>query len=109
MPASRHQPSKSVLARRLRQARERAGLAQERLGQLAGLEESSSSARMSRYETGIHEPPQQFVQAVAKVLGLSPAFFYCNDDRLAEIIRIYSDASESKREVLHSCSLDLIE
>jgi transcriptional regulator with XRE-family HTH domain len=109
MPAFRPQPQKSILGRRLQQARERAGLAQDRVGQLAGLEESSSSARMSRYENGIHEPPLQFVQAVAKVFGLSPAYFYCNDDRLAEIIRIYSDVSEAKRELLYQSSRDLAE
>lgn len=91
----------STLGRRLREARERAGLPQDRLGVLAGLEESSSSARMSRYEGGIHEPPLQFVEAVAKVVGISAAYFYCSDDRLADLIRIYSDLSEVKRDLLH--------
>jgi transcriptional regulator with XRE-family HTH domain len=100
---------KRVLSRRLRQARQLHGLPQDRLGVLAGLEESSSSARMSRYESGIHEPPVPFVEAVAKVLGISVAFFYCADDRLAEIIRIYSDLSEDKREALHQSACKLAE
>lgn len=99
----------TVLSRRLRQARQRRGLPQDRLGVLAGLEESSSSARMSRYESGIHEPTLQFVEAVAKVLGMSAAFFYCADDRLAEIIQIYSDLSEAKREALHQQSIKMVE
>lgn len=102
-------PKTSILSRRLRQARQRHDLSQDRLGILVGLEESSSSARMSRYESGIHEPPLQFVEAVAKVLGISAAYFYCSDDRLAEIIRIYSDLSEAKREALHSAAAALIE
>lgn len=93
----------------MRQARQRHDLSQDRLGILVGLEESSSSARMSRYESGIHEPPLQFVEAIAKVLGISAAYFYCSDDRLAEIIRIYSDLSEAKREALHSAATALIE
>jgi transcriptional regulator with XRE-family HTH domain len=70
------------------------------LGVLAGLEESSSSARISRYESGIHEPPVRFAEALAKVLGISAAFFYCADDRLAEIIMLYTDASEPKRRLM---------
>ena len=90
----------SPVSRRLREERVRQGLAQDRLGVLAGLEESSASARMSRYESGIHEPPYEFVEAVAKVLGVSPAFFYCSDENLAEIIRASSDLPQSKRTAL---------
>ena len=93
-------PKNTVISRRLRQARQSRDLPQDRLGVLAGLEESSSSARMSRYESGIHEPTYQFVETIAKVLGVSAAFFYCADDRLAEIISIYSDLSETKRKAL---------
>jgi transcriptional regulator with XRE-family HTH domain len=97
----------STLSRRLRQARQRAGLAQDKLGVLAGLDESLSSARMSRYESGIHEPSSQFVAAIAKVLGLSPAFFYCEDDDLADLILAYSSASPAQREEIcqftHAC------
>jgi len=98
---SKHTQSKNtVVSRRLRQARQSRDLPQDRLGVMAGLEESSSSARMSRYESGIHEPTYQFVEAIAKVLGISAAYFYCADDRLAEIIRIYSDLSETRRKAL---------
>lgn len=78
----------------------RANLPQDQLGVLAGLEESSSSARISRYESGIHEPPVRFAEALAKVLGISAAFFYCGDDRLAEVILLYSDMSEPKKRAL---------
>ena len=63
----------------------------------AGLEESASSARMSRYESGIHAPPFQFAEALSRVLDVSPAYFYCPDDRLAEIIQLYSSMSELDR------------
>jgi transcriptional regulator with XRE-family HTH domain len=102
-----HDTKSSTLSRRLRQARQRAGLAQDKLGILAGLDESLSSTRMSRYETGIHEPTSQFVEAIAKVLGLSPAFFYCEDDDLADLILAYSSASPAQREEIcqftHAC------
>ncbi|WP_090189676.1 MULTISPECIES: helix-turn-helix transcriptional regulator [unclassified Duganella] len=94
---SRKPSDRGLFGRRLRQARLRADLPQDQLGVLAGLEESSSSARISRYESGIHEPPVRFAESLAKVLGVSAAFFYCADDRLAEIILLYADMSESKR------------
>lgn len=94
---SRKPSDPGLFGRRLRQARLRADLPQDQLGVLAGLEESSSSARISRYESGIHEPPVRFAEALAKVLGVSAAFFYCADDRLAEIILLYADMAEAKR------------
>ena len=99
----------STVSLRIRQERLRQGIAQERLGVLAGLEESSASARMSRYESGIHEPPFEFVEAIAKVLGVSPAFFYCPDDKLAEMIRTYSDLPQSKRAALHKIVVEFAE
>lgn len=85
----------------------RADLPQDRLGALAGLDESSSSARISRYESGIHEPPVRFAEALAKVLGISAAFFYCADDRLAEIILRYGSSSEKKRQDLYEAAMAL--
>lgn len=78
----------------------RNGLPQDVLGVKAGLEESASSARISRYESGIHEPPFQFAEALAEVLEVSPAYFYCPDDRLAEIILLYSSMNETRRAAL---------
>ncbi|MGJ7914413.1 hypothetical protein ACI48D_02900 [Massilia sp. LXY-6] len=79
---------------------ERAGLPQDRLGVLAGLEESSSSARISRSESGVHEPPLSFAESLAKVLGVPAAYLSCSDDRLAEIILHYADMSEAQRREL---------
>lgn len=101
-------PKNTVFSRRLRQARQLRDLPQDRLGVLAGLEESSSSARMSRYESGIHEPPFQFVEALAKVLGIPAAYFYCADERLAEIIFAYTEMSEAKRQALYLSVADLL-
>lgn len=105
----RNKLSNVIFGQRLRRVRERYNLAQEELGVMAGLEESSSSARISRYESGIHEPPFQFALALAKVLGVSPAYFYCPDDRLADIILTYSGVSEAKRQVLYQAAKDLHE
>lgn len=104
---SRRSSDAGLFGRRLRQARTRANLPQDKLGVLAGLEESSSSARISRYESGIHEPPVRFAEALAKVLGISAAFFYCGDDRLAEVILLYSEMSEPKKRALSATAHEL--
>ena len=103
---SRSNSKTSVISRRLRQERLRNGMAQDFLGVLAGLEESSASARMSRYESGIHEPPFEFVNAVAKALEISPAIFYCPDDRLADLIRFYSGLPEAEQAKLHKTIME---
>jgi len=101
------QTSKTIsptFGRRLRQARLRADLPQDRLGVLAGLEESSSSARISRYEGAVHEPPAKFAKQLARVLGVPVAFLYCDDDRLADIMLSYSSMSEVQRQELLNIS-----
>ena len=81
---SRH--PQSLFGLRLRAARERANLPQDRLGVLIGLDECCSSARISRYETGIHQPPFEVAEKLAEVLGVPTAYFYCADDRMAEVL-----------------------
>lgn len=71
---------------RLRQARERLGLPQDKLGVLIGLDESCSSARISRYETGVHEPAFNIACKLAQVLEVHVAYFYCEDDWLANAV-----------------------
>lgn len=78
-----HRADAPVLGRRLRQARKWAGLPQDRLGVAIGLDETSSSARISRYETGVHEPPIATARLLAMELGVPLAFLYCDDDDLA--------------------------
>lgn len=93
-------PAKSVFSRRLREARLRSGIAQDRLGVMIGLDEGCSSARMSRYENGVHEPPFPIIESLAGFLNVPVAYFFCDDDRLAEIMRIYSSAKEKERQAM---------
>lgn len=92
--------SKSLFGHRLREARLRADIPQDKLGVLIGIDEGSASARMSRYENGVHAPPFEVAEQIAKVLKVPTAYFYCSDDRLAEIMQIYFSVSNSKREEL---------
>ncbi|MEN9432517.1 MAG: hypothetical protein RLZZ422_106 [Pseudomonadota bacterium] len=79
-------PPQSLFGRRLRAARIQAGLAQDRLGVLIGLDEGCSSARISRYETGTHAPPFEVAQSLSIVLKVPVAYFYCPEDSLAELL-----------------------
>lgn len=90
----------TVFGKRLRQIRKYRELPQYRLGVLAGLEESSSSARMSRYETGIYEPTFQFAQTLAEILAVSPSYLFCPEDQLAELILVFSTLNDRKRHAL---------
>ena len=53
---------------------------------MIGIDEGSASARMSRYETGVHEPPVAIARLLALVLKVPLAYLYCDDDDLADII-----------------------
>lgn len=91
-------PPNSLFGRRLREARIRAGIAQDRLGVMIGMDEGSSSARMSRYETGTHEPPFPLAEKLAGVLKVPAAYFYCDDDQLAVLLIRYSALDSSAKE-----------
>lgn len=76
----------SVFSKRLKEARKEAGLTQEKLGVLAGIDEASASARMNQYERGKHEPDFSMVERLAKVLNVSEAYFYEKDEDIAQIL-----------------------
>ncbi|GAA0822805.1 hypothetical protein GCM10009079_32370 [Ralstonia mannitolilytica] len=76
----------TVFGLRLRQARLRAGIPQYALGVAIGLDDAIASARISRYESGVHEPPFEVAQKLARVLKVSAAYLYCEDDDLAKFV-----------------------
>jgi transcriptional regulator with XRE-family HTH domain len=83
---SRLSPPQTLFGRRLREARQRTGIPQDRLGVMLGFDERSSSARMSRYETGTNEPSFPIIEKLAELLGVPMAYFLCDDDQLAELV-----------------------
>ncbi|VEB67416.1 Helix-turn-helix domain [Providencia rustigianii] len=91
-----------MITKRLKEARLRAGLSQEKLGILAGIDEASASARMNQYEKGRHTPDFNTVMKFAKVLNIPVPFFYTDDNQLAEIIITYALLTENDRKELIS-------
>ena len=88
----------SILARRLKEARLRSGLTQERLGVLAGIDEYSASARMNQYERGKHSPHYEIMVRLAAVLNVSVTFFYAEDDQEAELLLLFAQLPRPLRD-----------
>lgn len=76
----------SPFTKRLKHARTQRGLSQKKLGILIGIEESVASSRMNHYETGRHAPDYLLVSRIAASLDLPTAYFYTEEDWLAEKI-----------------------
>lgn len=90
----------TVFGKRLKSARQRLGIPQEKLGWAIGVDESAASARMSRYETGVHEPPYPLAQKLAEAMGLPVAYLYADDDDLAELILRWGKLDQAERKRL---------
>ena len=78
--------STSIVGRRIKELREQLGWSQEKIGVAVGIDESSSRARISRYELGVHEPPVPTARAIAGALKVPLAYLYCEDDQVAELL-----------------------
>lgn len=66
-------------------------------GFAAGIDEFVASTRINRYEKGVHEPGTEIVQKLAEVLRVPLAYFYAEDDDLAELMLVFWALSESER------------
>lgn len=90
----------STFGMRLKSARLAAGLSQEQLGVLAGIEEASASARMNRYEKGTRAPAVEIVQLIAPVLAVPVSYFYTEHEDEAELVLAFHRMSEEHRKRL---------
>ena len=95
---------REIFCKRLKASRLACGLSQRNLGILAGIDEFVASARINRYELGIHEVDIQTAQHLADVLDVPLAYFYADDEQLAEMILLFSRSSSHIKEE----ALDLV-
>jgi len=91
---------KSPLSKRLKQARQAAGISQKQLGIKVGIDEFTASARMNQYETGKHVPDFSTVSRIAKILHLPSAYFYTEEELLAQVLLNYSRLNKSQKQDL---------
>ncbi|HCG4826483.1 TPA: helix-turn-helix transcriptional regulator [Salmonella enterica subsp. enterica serovar Typhi str. AG3] len=75
-----------MVPKRLKEARESAGLSQEKLAQLVDLESVNSRSKISNYEAGRFAPSFEFVCRVADVLGYPEYYFYTVNDVTAQML-----------------------
>lgn len=90
----------SPLCKRLREARLAANFSQKKLGIAAGMDQFSASARMNHYEMGRHTPDYSTLQRIANVLNLPVAYFYAEDDGLAELIKRFNQLEEEEKAII---------
>lgn len=91
----------SPVPQRLKEARLAAKISQKKLGIAAGMDEFSASARMNHYELGRHTPDYTTLKRISDVLGIPPAYFYTEDDQLAEIIKFFGQLDLEQQSLLY--------
>lgn len=87
----------NVFGKRLKHARQLAGLSQEQVGIQADLDPMSASARMNRYELGKRTPDYELVERFAFVLKVPTAYFYTSNDEEAQLLLAFHKLSKNKR------------
>lgn len=96
-----------TFGKRLKEARELAGLSQRRLGIEAGLDEFVASTRVNRYERGVHEADIVTAGQLAKALRVPRAFLYADEDNVARMILLFSRAGrETQKQLLKELEQD---
>ncbi|WP_261092161.1 MULTISPECIES: helix-turn-helix transcriptional regulator [Serratia] len=82
-----------MVPQRLKSARQRAGLTQEKLGVLAGIDEATARSRISQYESGTYTPTFSTMCALARVLDVPECYFYILDDVFSEkVLRLHQES-----------------
>ncbi|ENO0285714.1 helix-turn-helix transcriptional regulator [Enterobacter asburiae] len=90
-------PHNQLFSRRLKEVRLDMALSQKSLGILAGIDEFAASARINRYEKGVHQASIEVVRHLAKVLEVPVAYFYTEDDELASLVRLWPKLDSDKK------------
>ena len=52
---------------------------------------------MNQYERGVHQPGESTVQQIAAVLDLPRAYFYCEDDGEAHLLKCFHCLKKDER------------
>lgn len=93
-------PPEAPFAKRLKEARTKAGLTQQELGVLAGIDEANASAKMNQYEQGVHIPKFARLKDLAKALKVPTAYFYAESNELAELLQAYEKLSGQNKQAI---------
>jgi transcriptional regulator with XRE-family HTH domain len=72
--------------KRLKEARKKAGLTQEKLAEYLDIEGVGASTRIANYESGRYAPTFETMQKIAKLLDVPEYYFYILDDNEASLL-----------------------
>lgn len=97
----------TLFARRMKSAREHLGISQKELGIRAGIDEYCASARINQYERGKHTPDFLTTQHLAKVLKVPTAYFFAEEESLAEVIASFGRLKAADRKALLALATSL--
>ncbi|MBN3098648.1 helix-turn-helix transcriptional regulator [Pectobacterium brasiliense] len=97
-----HQQHRDIFSQRLKDARLLRGLSQKGLGIAAGIDEFVASARINRYEKGVHEANLVTASRLAEALNVPLAYFYAADDSLARMILTFAELPAAEQTALLS-------
>lgn len=97
-----------VIAIRIRKAREAAGLSQEALGILAGIDEATAKVRINQYEHSKHTPPFSMLEKLATVLGKPTTWFISEDDAQEILLKLHTLPKEKRVDAIANIELLLI-
>ena len=64
------------------------------------MDESSASGRMNHYEKGRHVPDIQSLKKMANELNVPLNYFFCEDDRSAELAIVIASLSDDEKSLL---------
>jgi transcriptional regulator with XRE-family HTH domain len=87
----------SIVATRLLEMRERAGLSQTQLGVKAGMNKFNCGIQVCQYETGTHMPNLWLMIRLAAALEVPVPYFYCQDPQLADLILKFGTLGSEQR------------
>jgi transcriptional regulator with XRE-family HTH domain len=99
----------SIIAIRLLERREIAGLSQTDLGVAAGMNEGNCGTQICQYETGVHLPDIWRMTDLAAALHVPLPYFYCQDPLLAHLILKFGTLGSEQRARLLSLMAELVE
>lgn len=90
-------PATTLVGLRIQERRLALRISQMQLGVLAGVDESSASVRINQYERGKHLPDLQMAKRLAEALQVPMAYLYCEEDDIAEMMRLMHGLSKTAR------------
>lgn len=90
----------ALIARRLREAREEAGLSLEALGVAVGIEEATAKVRIHQYEQGKHAPPFPMLERLAVALKKPVIWFVCPEEDRNVLLKLYELPEPTRRAAL---------